>query len=126
MKALNEAVAEMDFDFLSSGEHTMSVEGMRKALGNENSEVVFLDVRSDKEMEYLVLPFAKHIPLNELPARIHELPKDKLIVAYCSTIFRSAVAYTLLRAHGFDQVKGMAASMEDIVKAFKPGPLAKM
>jgi len=126
MKALNEAVAEMDFDFLSSGEHTMSVEGMRKVLGNENSEVVFLDVRSDKEMEYLVLPFAKHIPLCELPARLDELPKDKLIVAYCSTIFRSAVAYTLLRAHGFEQVKGMAATIEDIIGAFKPGPLGKM
>lgn len=126
MKVLNEAVAEMDFDFLSSGEHTMSVEGMRKVLGNKNAEVVFLDVRSDKEMKYLALPFAKHIPLNDLPARLDELPKDKLIVAYCSSIFRSAVAYTLLRAHGFDQVKGMAASMEDIVKAFKPGPLGKM
>lgn len=126
MKVLNEVVAEMDFDFLSSGEHTMSVEGMRKVLGNKNAEVVFLDVRSDKELEYLALPFAKHIPLNDLPARLDELPKDKLIVAYCSSIFRSAVAYTLLRAHGFDQVKGMAASMEDIVKAFKPGPLGKM
>ncbi|NDV28024.1 rhodanese-like domain-containing protein [Desulfovibrio sp. JC010] len=126
MKALNDAVAEMDFDFLSSGEHTMSIEGMRKVLGSENSEVVFLDVRSDKEMKYLVLPFAKHIPLNELPARLDELPKDKLIVAYCTSIFRSAVAYTLLRAHGFDQVKGMAASMEDMVGAFKPGPLGKM
>lgn len=126
MKALNEAVAEMDFDFLSSGEHTMSVEGMRKILGNENAEVVFLDVRTDKEMGYLVLPFAKHIPLDELPARMDELPKDKLVVAYCTSVFRSAVAYTLLRAHGFDMVKGMAASMEDMVAAFKPGPLGKM
>jgi rhodanese-related sulfurtransferase len=126
MKALNDAVAEMDFAFLSSGEHTMSVEGMRKALGNGQNNVVFLDVRSDKEMEYLVLPFAKHIPLHELPSRMDELPKDKLVVAYCTSIFRSAVAYTFLRAHGFEQVKGMAASMEDMVKAFKPSPLANM
>ncbi|WP_421902427.1 rhodanese-like domain-containing protein [Maridesulfovibrio sp.] len=126
MKALDDAVAEMDFEFLSSGEHTMSVEGMRKALGNGQNNVVFLDVRSDKEMEYLVLPFAKHISLHELPARMDELPKDKLVVAYCTSIFRSAVAYTLLRAHGFEQVKGMAASMEDMVKAFKPSPLANM
>ncbi|TIH18517.1 rhodanese-like domain-containing protein [Marinifilum sp. JC120] len=124
MKALNDAVAEMDFEFLSSGEHTMSVEGMRKCLGNEN--VIFLDVRTDKEMGYLVLPFAKHIPLHELPARMVELPKEKLVVAFCSSVFRSAVAYTFLRAHGFDQVKGMGASMEDIIKAFKPGPLGKM
>ncbi|WP_319780110.1 rhodanese-like domain-containing protein [Maridesulfovibrio sp.] len=126
MKVLDDAVAEMDFDFLSSGKHTMSVEGMCKVLGNGQENVVFLDVRTDKEMNYLVLPFAKHIPLHELPARMNELPKDKMVVAYCSSVFRSAVAYTLLRAHGFDQVKGMAASMEDIIKAFKPGPLGKM
>jgi hypothetical protein len=36
------------------------------------------------------------------------------------------VAYTYLRANGFDEVKGLAASMEDLVKIFKPGPLSKM
>ena len=124
MEILNEAVAEMDFDFLSAGEHTMSVEGMRKSLGNDH--VLFLDVRSDNELAYVSFPFAVHIPLHELPARVNELPKDKLIVAYCSSVFRSAVAYTYLRANGFDEVKGLAAPMEEMVKAFKPGPLGKM
>lgn len=126
MKTLDDAVAEMDFDFLSSGEHSMSVEGMRKALGNGEDNVVFLDVRSDKELEYLSLPFAKHIPLHELPERISELPKDKLIVTYCSSIFRAGIAYTYLRANGFENVKGLTAFIEDMVKAFKPTPLSNM
>jgi rhodanese-related sulfurtransferase len=124
MKALDEVVAEMDFDFLGSGEHTMSVEGVRKALGNDH--FLFLDIRTPKEHEYVTFPFAKHIPLNELPSRLEELPKDKLIVTFCTSVFRGAVAYTYLRAHGFDEVKGLAASMEDLVKIFKPGPLSKM
>jgi len=124
MKALDEVVAEMDFDFLGSGEHAMSVEGVRKVLGNEH--FVFLDIRTDQEVGYVVFPFATHIPLHELPARMGELPKDKCIVAFCSSVFRGAVAYTCLRAHGFEEVKGLAASMEDLVKIFKPGPLAKM
>lgn len=124
MKALNNILTEMDFDYLGSGDHTMSVAGAKKALTNDH--FVFVDVRTNKEQEYMTFPFAIHIPLNELPTRVEELPKDKCIVAFCTSIFRSAVAYTYLRAAGFDEVKGLAAPMEDLVTIFKPGPLASM
>ncbi len=124
MNDLNQVLTQMDFEFFGSGEHGMSVDGMRKVLGNDH--FVFLDVRSDKEVEYLSFPFAVHIPLNELPERIGEIPKDKFIIAFCSSVFRGAIAYTFLRANGFEEVKGLTASTEDMVNAFKPGPLAKM
>lgn len=124
MNELNQVLREMDFEFLGSGEHSMSIEGMRKVLGNDH--FVFLDIRSHKEVEYLSFPFAIHIPLNELPERLRELSKDKFIIAFCSSVFRGAVAYTFLRANGFEEVKGLTASFEEMVKAFKPGPLAKM
>ncbi|WP_300668546.1 rhodanese-like domain-containing protein [Desulfoluna sp.] len=124
MNALDQVIAEMDFDFLGTGDHSMSVEGVRKVLGNDH--FVFLDVRTDQELAYTVFPFAIHIPLHELPNRVSELPKDKCIVAFCSSIFRGAVAYTYLMANGFDEVKGLTASIEELVKIFKPGPLSKM
>lgn len=124
MSGLNEVLAEMDFDFLGSGEHSMNVEGMRTVLGNDH--FVFLDVRTDRETEYVRFPFAVHIPLNELPERLGELPEGKCIVPFCSSVFRSAMAYAFLRANGFGEVKGLAVSMETMIQAFKPGPLAKM
>lgn len=124
MNELNQVLTEMDFEYFSSGNHGMSIDAMRKVLGNDH--FVFLDVRSDKEVEYLSFPFAVHIPLNELPQRLGELSKDKFIISFCSSVFRGAVAYTFLRANGFEEVKGLTASTEDMVKAFKPGPLAKM
>lgn len=124
MNKLDETLTEMDFDFLGSGDHSMSVDGMRKALGNDH--FLFLDVRTDKERGYCDFPFAIHIPLHELPGRLNELPKDKFIIAFCSSIFRGAVAYTYLRANGFDEVNGVTATMEEMIGAFKPGPLAKM
>lgn len=124
MNKLDQVLAEMDFEFFGSGEHGMSIDGMRKVLGNDH--FVFLDTRSDKEVEYASFPFALHIPLNELPTRLDELPKDKFIVTFCSSVFRGAVAYTYLRANGFEEVKGLTASLEDMIMAFKPGPLAKM
>ncbi len=121
---LSQALSEMDFDFLGNGEHAMSVEGMRKILNNDH--FLFLDVRTDREKEYLAIPFTTHIPLHELPRRLDELPEDKCIIAFCSSIFRGAVAYTYLRANGFDEVKCLTATMEEMIGAFKPGPLAKM
>jgi rhodanese-related sulfurtransferase len=124
MAELSELFKEMDFSFFGSGEHGMSVEGMRKTLGNDH--FLFLDVRTDEEAQYIVFPFAKRIPLNQLPERMDELPKDKCIVTFCPSIFRAAVAFTLLRANGYEEVKGLTASMEEMVKAFKPGPLFNM
>ena len=124
MNELDKVLMEMDFDFLGAGQHAMSVDGMRKVLGNDH--FFFLDVRTDQEVQYLQLPFTTHIPLHELPTRMDELPKDKCIVPFCSSIFRAGVAYTYLVANGFDEVRGFAASIEDIVSVLKPGPLAKM
>lgn len=124
MNSLNQVLSEMDFNFFGSGTHGMSIEGMCKVLGNDH--FVFLDVRSEKEVEYASFPFALHIPLNRLPERLLELPKDKMIVAFCSSVFRGAIAYTFLRANGFEEVKGLTASMEEMIMAFKPGPLADM
>lgn len=124
MNELDQILAEMNFDFLGNGEHSMSVDGMRKALGNDQFR--FLDVRTEREKEYCNFPFTLHIPLHELPSRLDELPKDKCIIAFCSSIFRGAVAFTYLRANGFADVKCLTATMEEMVGAFKPGPLAKM
>lgn len=124
MNELNQTLTEMDFDFLGNGEHSVSVDGMRKILNNDH--FLFLDVRTDREKEYLTFPFTMHIPLHELPGRLAELPKDKCIIAFCSSIFRGGVAYTYLRASGFAEVKCLTATMEEMVGAFKPGPLAKM
>jgi rhodanese-related sulfurtransferase len=124
MKELDLALTEMDFEFLGNGKHSVNIEGMRKMLNNDH--YLFLDVRTEKEREYLTLPFSVHIPLNELPGRISELPKEKCIIAFCSSIFRGAVAYTYLRASSCGEVKCLTATMEEMVAAFKPGPLAKM
>jgi len=49
----------------------------------KGGEVVLLDVRPEVEFQAGHLPAAVSIPLDELELRLGELPKDKLIVAYC-------------------------------------------
>lgn len=66
-------------------------------------EVVVLDVRPAAEYAAAHLPYAQSMPMEELKARLSELPRDRAIVAYCRGPYclmaRDAVA--LLRQRGF-------------------------
>ncbi len=49
----------------------------------ERGEVVVIDVRPREEYEAGHIPGARCLPLSELEARLHELPADAEVVAYC-------------------------------------------
>lgn len=66
-------------------------------------ELIVIDVRPSAEYSQAHLPLARSMPLPELRARLDELPKDKLIVAYCRGPYclMAADAVRLLQEHGF-------------------------
>jgi len=61
-----------------------------------------LDVREPSEVEEGAFPGAQMIPLGQLRARLHELPRDRQIVACCRVGLRGYLAERLLRQHGFN------------------------
>ena len=65
-------------------------------------EIVLLDVRPEEEYRHAHIRGAKSVPLQELKARITELPRDKTIVAYCRGPYcvLSQEAVKLLRKKG--------------------------
>lgn len=50
----------------------------------ERGEAVLVDVRGKEGWDRRRAKGARHIPLTELPSRLGELPKNKLIAAYCT------------------------------------------
>ena len=64
-------------------------------------EVVLLDVRTREEFLSGHIPGARHLPLDEIPHRAHELPRDRLVVCVCRSGRRSLEAARLLLARGF-------------------------
>lgn len=68
----------------------------------ENGTAVLIDIRFREEFEAWNLPFSKNIPLNELPNRLNELPKDKLIITACPHNDRSNIARMYLNMKGYD------------------------
>src|SRR5215203_3389854 len=56
---------------------------------DQGTSVVLLDVREDEEVAIVRLPGAVHIPMGEVPGRLHELDPDKEIIVYCHHGVRS-------------------------------------
>ncbi len=67
-----------------------------------------LDVRNAAELEQGTIPGSVHIVLTELGARMDELPRDRRVAIHCAGGYRSAIAVSLLRRHGFDDVTDLA------------------
>ena len=63
-----------------------------------------IDVRSPQEFAGPSYPKARNIPLDVLPSRMGDLPKDKPIVLYCASGARSAQAARMLKRAGFTDV----------------------
>ena len=68
----------------------------------EKGQAVLIDIRSHKEFESWSMGFAKNIPLNELPNRLDELPKDKLIITACPHNDRANIARIYLVSKGYN------------------------
>ena len=63
-----------------------------------------LDVRRPEEYQAGHIPGATLIPLQELPARLEELPRDREIICVCHSGRRGQSATRQLKAAGYNAV----------------------
>jgi len=88
-----------DFSYETRKEMKFSSEKITKLLGNE--EVILLDIRFREEQLAWSMDYALKIPLDELPDRLDELQKDKLIVTACPHKDRAIIAMMYLKSKGY-------------------------
>src|ERR1035438_857553 len=72
-----------------------------KARIDRGDSFVLIDVREPHEYQICRIPYAKLIPLGQLPQRVNELDRDIEIVAHCKSGMRSAKAVDLLKKAGY-------------------------
>jgi len=65
---------------------------------------ILVDVRELQEWIIGHIPGAVHIPLDELPDRLREVPTDKPVVVVCATGVRSLYGAQFLLQAGYTQV----------------------
>lgn len=66
--------------------------------------MMVLDVRGKGEYCEGHIAQAKHVALGFLPRYVDAIPRDKTVVTQCASGYRSQVAASWLRAHGFENV----------------------
>lgn len=88
------------FNYETRDEMKIDSKGLLSLLAREKA--VLLDIRFKEEVAVWHMDFGLKIPLNELPSRLKEIPKDKIIVAACPHKDRSAIAMAYLRSKGYD------------------------
>ena len=86
-----------------------------KTLSNardEGVELTLLDVREDEELVFCAIDGALHIPMQEVPRRISDLPRNQPLVVMCHHGGRSDQVAQFLRGHGFINVHNLAGGID--------------
>jgi len=122
---MGQVLKSMTFEFFGKGLHKIAPENL---LGMENA--VFLDVRSNEEIASC--PFllgvhsnvtSLHIPIDEVPERLAEIPKGVMVGVFCPHHVRALMVYVYLRSKGYEQVKVVAGGYAAMSDAVLPGKL---
>ena len=94
----------------------------RSDAGEGAERPLLLDVREPWEwaVSNLADRGALHIPLDELPSRLDELPEDREVVVYCRTGARSDRAARLLRESGIPGALNLAGGLRAWAREVDP------
>lgn len=82
--------------------------------------IAVLDVREPWEVELCRIEGSLALPLDTIPARLEELPRDGVLVIVCHHGVRSARAVAWLRAHGFDNAVNLAGGIDAWAREIEP------
>jgi rhodanese-related sulfurtransferase len=81
----------------------MDVESVAARL-EAGEDIYLLDVRNPDELEeHGMIAGAINIPIDQLQARLSEVPRDKEIVTYCMRGGRASTAADILREAGYTE-----------------------
>jgi rhodanese-related sulfurtransferase len=75
--------------------------------------ILLLDVREEDERATASIEPSLHIPMNSVPDRLAELPRDRRIVVYCHHGGRSYAVAGYLETEGFEHVANLDGGIDE-------------
>jgi rhodanese-related sulfurtransferase len=122
-KSFDQWLGDLDLSFWGTAQHKITPAQFFEHQASEGA--VLLDLRSPEEAIQLAIPFALHIPIDQLPQRLDEVPSDRLVATFCSSATRAVVAWVYLQLHGRDQARILDAGYSEFTDELKPGKVYK-
>lgn len=89
----------------------IDIEEFKTYLGKEDVQIV--DVRGKTEYEEGHVEGAENQFVGTLPQNLDKISKDRQVVIHCQSGDRSAIAYSVLRRNGFNNVKNYSGGMKE-------------
>jgi rhodanese-related sulfurtransferase len=86
---------------------------LRGLLAEEGGGVFLLDVRTQREWAGGRIPGSVWIPMNDVPARLAEIPAGKKVVVVCASGVRSAAVARYLDQMGYPWVANYPGGVVD-------------
>ena len=126
-KHMDQVLKQLTLEYFGKGKHKISPNAFF-----EIEDGFLLDVRSREEANSISIAMnthpnieSKNIPVDEIPDRLNEVPKNKPIGVFCPANVRSAITYAYLLSRGFSDVRIIDGGYADLTEALKPGPVLK-
>lgn len=83
-------------------------------------EVILLDVREPWEYEHCHIEGSLHVPMQQVPGRLDEIPRDKPIVVLCHHGMRSLQVAHFLVAQGYVDIANLTGGIDAWSHAVDP------
>jgi rhodanese-related sulfurtransferase len=90
---------------------TISATQLDALLQSDDESPTLLDVREPHEFEYCQIPNSQLIPMQSVPNRLSELPKDKTIITICHHGMRSQQVAQFLLQNGFTDIINLSGGV---------------
>ncbi len=79
---------------------------------DRGEDVVLLDCRNDNERAFNRIDPSLHIPMDQTPQRLGELPTDKPVIVYCHHGVRSRSVARFLQEQGMTDARSMTGGID--------------
>ena len=89
----------------------INVVELKEKMESNPSNVLYLDVRTPMEFKSKSIKGFKNIPVDQIPNRLKDIPKDKEIVVICQSGGRSSSAVRFLKQNGYENIINVSGGM---------------
>lgn len=107
------AISSLGIDLEST--EIIDLDQFKAQLDKDNVQIV--DVRSTSEWNTVHVPGATHVFVGTLADHLDKIDPNKELLVHCQSGTRSTVACSILKKHGFKNVKDFSAGMQAWTKA---------
>tara|TARA_B100001250_G_C19676930_1_gene734063 strand:+ start:63 stop:383 length:321 start_codon:yes stop_codon:yes gene_type:complete len=87
---------------------------------DSNQNLTIIDIRESSELDICKIKDTLHIPMMDIPQKMHQFDKEEELIIQCRSGSRSARVCEFLTHQGFSNVKNLKGGILDWIEFIDP------